>query len=365
MDLVELSKKLISYQSNHKNSEELKACLDFCSEFFEDTGLLQKRYLSKGVESLVILTHDTIEPNVLLLGHIDVIPAPAEYFSPRVEDDRLYGIGSLDMKAFVATSMILMREIQDINPDLKIALAIVTDEESGGHNGTQYLAETIGYKPGVVLVPDDGEDINNLVVETKHILQVRLVSKGKASHACQPWYGSNAIDTLINAYTKFKQMLPENINIQPDQGEWVSTVNVGVIKGGIAINEVPDNASIDIDIRLVFPMTKQDILNILDTVTSENVTYEIISEGYPTNLDINNPIIKTYYDSITSVIGSKANLFKSGGGTDGRYFSALGIPVIVHQGAGGNCQSYDEYISISSQKQLLDIQKNFLKNLKL
>lgn len=365
MNLIELTKKIISFQSHHENGEQLKACLDFCSEFFNDKGLIQKRYSSNGVESLVISTHDTIEPNVLLLGHIDVIPAPAEYFNPKVEDDRLYGIGSLDMKAFVATSMMLMKETSNINPNLKIALAIVTDEESGGHNGTQYLAETIGYKPDVVLVPDDGEDINNLVVETKHILQIRLTSKGKASHACQPWYGSNAIDGLLDTYAKFKKMLPENINIQPEQGEWVSTVNAGVIKGGIAVNEVPDDASMDMDIRLVSPMAKQDIVNILEQISSKNISYEITSEGYPTNLDINNPIIKTYYDSITAVIGSKVNLFKSGGGTDGRYFSALGIPVIVHQGSGGNCQSYDEYISISSQKQLLEIQKNFLKNLKL
>ena len=83
-------------------------------------------------------------------------------------------------------------------------------------------------------------------------------------------------------------------------------------------------------------------------------------EGYPTNLSKDDPFLVPYVASIEKITGKKATYRRSGGGTDGRYFSEKSIPVIVHQGGGAFCQTDDEHVVVNTLPTLVAIQKDYI-----
>jgi len=353
-----LAQKLIQFESTHERPDEIQACLDFCKSYFEGLPVFIKEYISEGIPSMVIHTKDTLDVDVLLLGHIDTIPGPKNLFEGKIQEGRLYGRGSLDMKAFVATSLQVVKELLVLGYKGNIAVAIVSDEELGGKNGANYLVNTIGYTAKVVLIPDDGERIENIVTETKHILHLDFFSKGKEAHGCQPWFGENAILALLSTYKNLEKHFQDCIEAEDEQ--WVNTINLGTIEGGVATNEVPAEAKMSVDIRFTKDTTKEEMLECIKNACAKNVEFSIRMEGFPTILKENNSLLLSYAKSVETEIGKKIQCIKSGGGTDGRYFAERGMKVIVHQGGGGNCQAEDEYVEVDELIQLVNIQKRFI-----
>lgn len=360
MTVQELAQRLVQFRSTHQNPEQLQQCLDFCVSFFDGLPVVVKRYEHDGVRSIVIQTRDTADVDVLLLGHIDTISGPDALFEGRIEDGKLYGRGTLDMKAFVATSMVALKQLVDEGYKGNIALAIVTDEEMGGVHGARHLVEDIGYRAKVILVPDDGEHINRIVAESKRILHVRFVSEGVEAHAARPWMGRNAILQLLRTYDVLAHYFTHYT--EPPQDVWVNTINLGTISGGSATNEIPGHAEMTVDLRLTPDVARETVLQWIKQSLQEGVRYKIVMEGDPTVIQKNDPMVQQYVDVVQSVTGQPGEFIKNGGGTDGRYFSHAGMTVIVHQGTGGFCQSDQEHVDVQSLDQLVKIHTQFIRS---
>lgn len=361
MTIEQLAQKLAQFESTHEKPEIIRECLNFCIGYLSDLSLVVKHYEKDGVPSVVIQTKDTLNVDVLFLGHVDTVPGKAELFEGRIDDEKLYGRGTLDMKAFVATSLVAFRELVESGYAGNLALAIVSDEELGGNFGAKYLVEEVGYKADTVLVPDDGEGIERLVQFSKHIMRLDFTATGKESHAARPWNGDNAIIKLFKTYQKLEKQVgryettPENM--------WVNTVSLGEIGGGVASNEVPEHATMTVDLRFTpDTTTKGEVLGWIENSLEPGVTYEIGMEGYPTSLDKDDEKVKGYVKSIEKILQNPVVYARHGGGTDGRYFAAKGMRTIVHQGTGADCQSDNEHVEIASLRQLVDIQKDFIVN---
>lgn len=358
MDVATLAQKLTTFESTHENKEQLDACLDFCRDYFSVYDqMFVKEFESNGCRSVVITTHDTLTPDVMLLGHIDTVPGKAELFKGTVVDDKLYGRGTLDMKAFVATSMKVLENVLEARPAASVAVAIVTDEELGGVHGTRYLTEDIGYRPRVVLVPDDGEDLHVIVSETKRIFQVDFTAKGVESHANRPWDGENAILKLLRTYDRLQKTL--NVPDERPEDSFIDTCNLGLISGGVASNEVPEHATMTVDIRLV-DQTRSDLERILETIVIPGVNYQITLEGLPTKLDTSSPLVQLYEQTLQDYINKPIEYKRAGGATDARYFAAVGSIPIVHQSHGRNAQAADEYILLSELETLVQMQTQYI-----
>lgn len=358
MTVQDLAVRLVQFESTHEKAAEIDRCLDFCTAQFSELPVSIERYHFGEHPMTVISNRPGKIFDVLLLGHVDTVPGKPELFEGRIRDGKLYGRGTLDMKAFVATSIMLLRELVAEGFAGSIALAIVSDEELGGTFGAKRLVEELGYRAKVVLVPDDGESILKINNATKHILQLRFKATGKESHAARPWNGINALDLLLETYQRLRVHFPA-FEAAPDD-DWVSTMNLGRFSGGTATNEVAGEAEMMIDIRFVAPLTREQVLTCLNSCLSPGVSYEVILEGYPTNLDRSHPYFQSYAEAIESVTGKPAEERRSGGGTDGRYFAAHGMPTIVHQGTGGFCQTDEEHVVLATLHQLVAIQKRFI-----
>jgi succinyl-diaminopimelate desuccinylase len=359
MTTSELAIALTRMETTQEKPEEIKRCLDFCVDYFADLPVVVKHYEKDDIPSVVILNRDTVNVDVLLLGHIDTIPGKPELFEGTVANGKLYGRGTLDMKAFVATSMSVMRDLVKADYPGALALAIVSDEELGGKYGAKYLVEEIGYKADTVLVPDDGEGISRLVQASKHILQLEFTAQGKESHAARPWNGDNAILKLFRTYQKLEQRVGSYP--QPPEDMWVNTVSLSELSGGIASNEVPEHATMVVDLRFTPDTTSRTtVMKWIKASLEPGVAYNISMEGFPTVVDPSDPKVSTYIKIVEEVTGSPVVLARHGGGTDGRYFAAAGMRVIVHQGTGGDCQSDTEHVELKTLDQLVDIQTRFI-----
>lgn len=359
MTIEQLAQRLVQFESTHENPKEMQACLDFCVSFFSGYPVIVKRYEHEGIHCVVIETKDTLQVDVLLLGHIDTLTGSKELFLGKIQDGKLYGRATLDMKAFVATSLMVMKELLDEGYTGNIALAIVTDEEMGGKHGARYLVEEIGYKANVVLVPDDGEKIHRMVVESKHIFHLEFFAEGTESHAARPWMGDNAILKLYTTYQKLAEHFPSFT--EPPKDIWVNTINLGTIQGGIATNEVPGSATMGVDVRVTPVVTREEVVGWIESALAPGVSYIIGMEGYPTIVNTQDSLVQKYMHIIQEVTGISVECIKNGGGTDGRYFSHAGMRVIVHQGNGGLCQTDNEHVELASLQQLVAIQKRFIR----
>lgn len=358
MPTQDLAVRLVQFESTQEKATEIDRCLDFCVTQFSALPVSIERYRFDGHPMVVISNRPGKTFDILLLGHIDTVPGKSELFEGRIRDGKLYGRGTLDMKAFVATSITLLQELIAERFAGSVALAIVSDEELGGTFGAKKLVEELGYQAKVILVPDDGESIQKINNATKHILQLRFKATGKESHAARPWNGVNALDLLIETYRNLRVHFPA-FETAPDD-DWVSTLNLGRLSGGTATNEVAGEAEMMIDIRFVAPLTREQALAHIDSCLSPGVSYEVVMEGHPTNLDRSHPYFQSYAEAIEAVTGNPAEERRSGGGTDGRYFAARGMPVIVHQGTGGLCQTDEEHVVLETLSQLVAIQKRFI-----
>ncbi len=355
---LDLAQKLVQFKTTQGRPSEMDACLRFCEKQFDTRQAEISKYEKDGNKSLIIANTGGIEFDVLLVGHIDTVEGRDELFQGVLSDGRLYGRGSMDMKAFVATSIRVLQAVLDAKMDIRVGLMIVTDEELGGINGAKYLVEEIGLHARVVLVPDDGEVIDQVVSHTKSILHAKVKAKGLEAHGNRPWDGISAIDLIIEAKNNLEKCFPDVRGLKGTQ--WIESINVGKIKGGTATNEVSGYAEMDVDIRYTEAYQKEDIIERINKSLPENVSYEEVMFSSGVILDKKNDDVKMYFNSIRKVLGSEPRFLQSGGGTDGRYFASRGMTVIAHQGTGGNTQGDREYVEVDSLEKLIEIHLNFI-----
>lgn len=356
-DYIKIAKQIIELRTTHNHPSIIQKGLDVCEKYFDNFPVIIKKYKNNGVSSLLILNQDTLQPDILLLGHLDVADGADDLFKLKIKDDKITGRGTSDMKAFVASNLYVMKQVLQSDFKGTIGCAIVTDEETGGTFGTKYLVEKIGLQPKVVLVPDDGDNIDTIVTDSKHILSWQFTATGKSAHGNRPWDGINAIELLIKTHSNLRKIFPEQTS--KPENNWINTMNLGIINGGFAANEVPREAVMNVDIRIVPPTTKEEINQKLKDALVEGVKLELIAEAKPTIVNQKDENFRRYCSIVKKHCG-KIYFKKSGGGTDARYFSPKNTSIIIHQGVAGDAQGENEYVELSSIKKLTDIQLEFI-----
>ena len=211
-ELIKITEDLIRFKTTKDKPEELKKCINYVKDFFSDCDVIIKEFMKNGKPSLFISYTETKKPKLLLNGHIDVVEADEEQFTPEVKEDKLFGRGSIDMKGGVAASMLLMKEFSKKEKKPDMALMIVGDEEIGGMDGTNYLVENgYGGEFCIAAEPSHPKNVEALTIcaKEKGVLWIKIKTKGKACHGSRPWLGENAIDKIIFAYLEIKKLFED------------------------------------------------------------------------------------------------------------------------------------------------------------
>ena len=347
---TQLLSKLVAIPSLSDDAEASSKALGFVGQFLETRGMHTEYFENKGFRSLYASTRaDNKQPTVLLSAHIDVVPGKPEQFVLRTENGRLYGRGVMDMKFAIASYMCLVDKLAADLQSYDFGILLTSDEELGGRNGTNIAVNEHGLRPKVAVIPDGGE---NWQLETfaKGVQWVKLEANGKASHASRPWEGESAISALLGALHEIEQLAPQK-GVRNN-----TSISVGTIEGGTAGNQIPAHASAMLDIRYGSMEDFESIYPKIHKIcAAHKITDELLVSDAPCISDMDNPYIKTFRETIQSVTGKEPGEAFSHGATDGRYFSAHGIPTIIVSPESNGRHTEDEWLSKKGYEQFIQV----------
>ncbi len=205
------------------------------------------------------------DPNaetILVASHIDTVPVDGMEippFEPKIEQERLYGRGSCDTKAGMASLMAACEQVLD-RGCLRRNLVLVgeADEELGSQGVRDVLAHLNARRPDWVLATEPtGLEI---VHAHKGVVHIRLEAVGRACHASNPSAGRNAVVDLARA-TLALDDLAKSLRRKADPLLGSATLSVGTFQGGAAPNVVPDHAELIADRRILPGETVEDVAN--------------------------------------------------------------------------------------------------------
>ena len=285
---------------------------------------------------------DSDAPTVVFHGHVDVVPARPGQFEPRVEGDRLYGRGAYDMKGALAAMMIAAREAAD-QTDVRIVFVCVPDEESDDLD-SRSIDALIG---GVLRDADfaiTGEPTDlHIGVEAKGVLAVRIQVHGTAAHGSTPWEGDNAI---LKAYDAYRRI--ETLPFARESSDLFDrpSINLARIIGGDAFNKVPDECSIDVDIRFLPGQDTGDILAQIRAIP--DLTILKCFTRVPAIVSRRNPYVLALRESVGRAVEGEALSIGRDGASDAVSFQEVGIPAVEFGPVGAGHHGPEEWVSLSS-----------------
>jgi succinyl-diaminopimelate desuccinylase len=357
--LIQLTRDLVLIESTHDLPEERRRCFQLLRNHLDEVpGLELRTVRNDGFESLIALPEGVAAPDVLFCGHLDVVKhlSPGSYRS-EIRDGRIFGPGTGDMKGQLAIMVELIRRLNRDAPGISVGLAVSSDEELGGEHGVRFLVEEIGLRCGVAVIPDGGS-LHDVTAEEKGIMHLRLEAAGVSAHAARPWHGVNALDRLLDGLARIREpfaaLRPERFS--EEGSHWFPTCTPTIITtANDSANRIPGRAAAVIDVRFVPPARSADLLGELRALLGEGLSLEPIVVAEPSHLDPD----PRFLEIVAEVTGSPARLNQASGGSDGRFFAAVGISVLLSRPQVGNLHGRDEWIEIESMMFYFEICRRY------
>lgn len=311
-------------------------------------------------------------PGVMLSGHTDVVPVDGQNwtynpFELTEDKGRLYGRGTADMKGFCAAaiSTALAATKRDLKTPLHLALSY--DEEIGCI-GVRSLVDMLKGAPVVPAMCIVGEP-TGMAVASGHKGKVALTAtcRGQEGHSALAPLAMNALHLAVdfaNAVRAKQADIEANGNRDGDYDVPYTTLHVGRITGGTALNIVPNLAEVEFEIRNLAEDNPEEIIDELRqaaaniVMAAENPAASITIDknwSYPGLLTPKEADVMAFVKSLTGANSSMKVAF----GTEGGLFNAhLGIPTVIC-GPGSMLQGHkpDEFVTcdqLASCDQMLE-----------
>ena len=364
MDLTATIKDLIRFRTETGNVSEITKACAYIKDKFAGSEVLVEIFQDNASPVVFLRNVDTLDFDVLVLGHIDVVPAPDEMFEPRVENGKMYGRGTLDMKSFAAVALNSMEYVCNQKLNLKFGIILSTDEEKGSKSTDSFLQAYPQIKADIVLDNDVGGDIGKIVSKCKNPVFVKLIAKGLEAHGSTPWSGIDANELLLQTWQNIRKIYPYYAADLPQPKDtWFDTVHFATINGGQVSNIISNYAEALLDFRLTENSSIENLKQNLNKCMVKGVEYKIVSSSTPVVMAENNPIILAYKEFAEHILGRQIEFEHIGGATDSRAFAVKGSTVIMHSGSGDGMHALGEYVELESVKQISDIQIKFLEHL--
>jgi glutamate carboxypeptidase len=287
------------------------------------------------------------DKQLLVVGHLDTV-WPLGTLAQRpfaIKEDRAYGPGIFDMKAGVTAAVFAMRALKELGRQTtrNVTFLMTCDEETGSHFSRDIVEEE-GRRSVAALVLEP--PIPGGVVKTsrKGVGEFELIVRGRSAHAGNdPRAGISAITELAN------QVLA--INAMADYGRG-TTLNVGVVSGGVLSNVIPAEARGRIDMRYATLEEGQRIIAAMQQLEPvlEGARLEVRG-GINRPPMVRTPEIATLFEHARTLAAEIGHVLKEGsvgGGSDGNFIAALGVPVLDGLGVdGAGAHAEHEHIVIS------------------
>jgi acetylornithine deacetylase len=358
-----LLEKLIGFATVSRDSN--LEMIAFIRDFLEQHGVESKLFYNDARTKANLFA--TIGPRdrggIVLSGHTDVVPVDGqawtvEPFRMSEHEGRLYGRGAADMKGFIASVLAAVPHFAGRDLRLPVHLAFSYDEEVGCLGVRSMLAELEKrpHKPVLCLIGEPTE--LKPVLGHKGKLAMRCHVKGAACHSAYAPYGVNAIQyaaRLINRLEVIGEQLAHPQHHDERFDPPYSTVQTGVIKGGRALNIVPEECEFDFEVRALPGFDANEVAHHLQDYAEAELVPRMRAVKPDTGIRLQ--ALSAYPGLATSPESEAARLLAQlcgsnefgtvAFGTEGGLFDQAGIPAVVC-GPGSMDQGHkpDEFVTV-------------------
>ena len=337
-DTIALLEKLIRTRPVTSDPARVNAASAIMRDYLESHGVFCRVEEFAGRHILYASNRESGTPEIILNSHLDVVPATEDQFEPVVRDGKLFGRGACDCLG----NAVCLAEIL-LKANAHVAAVFSADEETGGET-TKHMVD-LGYTAKhAVLILDSGDD-PTIIYEQKGVLVVHLTAKGRDGHAAYPWKCENPIDKLMAGYAKFR----EKWRNPASDDDWRNSMSACMMSAGTAPNQIPGEASMTINFRLVDEASRDVILRDLAETTGCEVT--LGEDIPPVSFDRDHPVFLTLQRVLSEHVRGGNEIIPLAricGATDSRHWRVLGIPVPVLGVTGTNEHSANEYVVLDS-----------------
>jgi acetylornithine deacetylase len=363
MQSADIFERLVSFPTVSRTSN--LALVDYVRQLLEPLGA-RVRLVSDEADrtNLWVSVGPAEVPGVVLSGHSDVVPVEGQAwsrdpFTLARDGNRLFGRGTADMKGFLACAISCAMGATQRKLAAPLHLSISFDEEIGCL-GVRSLLADLAQQPVRPALCWIGEPTSlRLAVGHKGKMAFRAVCTGREAHSALAPSGLNAIHIATDFIAALRQLqcaLSAGTVRDDDYEVPYSTVHVGTIHGGHALNIVPASCSLDFEVRNI---AEQDIHEIDRAI--RDLAVQIVSplrERFPEaaiSIETMNayPGLNTSHEGalrfMTKLTGTNQGSLKVAFGTEGGLFSErLAIPTVIC-GPGSMEQGHkpDEFIDVA------------------
>ncbi len=267
MTTLDLIQRLVQFNTVSRDTN--LPLIEYVATYLDDFGIESYQVTSDdGKKSNLYASIGPEEPGgVVLSGHTDVVPVDgqdweSDPFNPEVKDHKLYGRGTCDMKGFIGTVLALVPEMNSLSKPIHLALSY--DEELGCKGAPRMIRELSNKlaEPEAVIV---GEPTRlSAITGHKGMVTLKTSIQGFEAHSSQTHKGVSAVmiaaklvDTLNTMASQLADVTSKDTGFEPHH----STIHVGVIHGGTAINIISRRCEFQWDIRCIPSDDPQTIIN--------------------------------------------------------------------------------------------------------
>ncbi len=311
---------------------------------------------------------------LMLNGHMDTIPPEGRDvispYSGAVRNGKIYGLGSLDMKASLAAYIYGVKALMSAKIKLrgKLTLAFVVDEESGACSpyGTQYLLEQ-GCVPKACFIGEHGSQY--VRTGQRGSYRFKIITRGEAVHTgVSAWErgeaGHNAvvdmagiIEALQGVEIPFKQS-------RMFEGRKPVFTFPTKISGGVGLNVVPASCEAYGDVRLLPGNSDSQVkMLMVERLQKLGIPYEIQDLMFvpAVEIDPHDPLVLSLQKVTKAVLGYTPEARVSGPGTDGWMMVKRDIPTIMGFGPdGGGEHGKGEWVDLASLQKITEVYARFI-----
>ena len=351
-EILDFTKRLISIPTENPLGTSYKACVDIIAKKLHEIGL---DYTVIDVPDItdrnpfprycLLSFHGKGKRTLYFHGHYDVVPAQNDtQFRPYVEDGKLYGRGSSDMKSGLAAMIFAVKALKECNVELngRIGLIIVPDEETGGTRGSQYLVETgfLGKDAIGMLMPEPTSGM--IWNANRGAISLRITVKGKPAHVGLHYQGVNAFERMLvvaNALLELKadvESRKTDFKIKPEAARCSILLIGGKCEGGTNFNITPTECSFTVDRRINpeedLESEKQRLFMLFDKLKQDGIDLEVevLQEGGSTGFSEDHPVAMTLGKSVKGITGKIPSFEMCPGLLELRFYAQQGIPSFAY-----------------------------------
>ncbi|MEO6212318.1 MAG: M20 family metallopeptidase [Vicinamibacterales bacterium] len=325
---------LVRLESPGTNKGAVDRCGAALSRILEDAGASVKR-LPQAERGDHIRAEFAGGPRqVLILGHIDTVWDVGQIERmPLVErDGRLYGPGIFDMKSSIAVAQLAAAALSHLTMRAPRVVMLWTTDEEIGSGTSRSVIEAEAAASDAVLVVEPSLPGGAAKTQRKGCGEFRLTIRGVSAHAgIDPRKGASAIHELAHQIVALQGLTDLERGI---------SLNVGVVSGGTRGNVVAEEASALIDVRVPTMADAQRVEGAIRGLRSRNPAVRLEVEGGVDRPPLERTAgVARLYEQARQVAASLGRVLEegaTGGGSDGNFTAALGVPTLDGLGPEGD-----------------------------